>query len=164
MLWAQLYIKINKVTKINIYTIQKTTKDDYDKLVQDFIIMCSKYAKVTIYNIFNKNIAKAHTINELTAKKSYTIAYLPYLKNFNIALDVKGKQIDSFKFSKLLENHSEINFFVGGAYGFEENFLRKCTNIISLSTLTMAHKIVHLVLFEQIFRALSIKNNHPYHK
>ncbi len=150
--------------KINIYTIQKTTKNDYDILVKKFILMCSKYAKVSIYNIFDKNIAKSHIINELTAKKSYTIAYLPYLKNVNIALDVKGKQIDSFKFYELLENHSEINFFIGGAYGFEEKFLKKCTNVISLSTLTMSHKIVNLVLFEQIFRALSIKNNHPYHK
>ncbi len=47
---------------------------------------------------------------------------------------------------------------------FERDFLKKCDTIISLSSLTMAHKIVTLVLLEQIFRGLAIKNNHPYHK
>jgi hypothetical protein len=36
--------------------------------------------------------------------------------------------------------------------------------IISLSRLTYAHKIAKVVLFEQIYRGLCIKNNHPYHK
>ncbi len=48
--------------------------------------------------------------------------------------------------------------------GFEKNFLDKCDKVISLSDLTMAHKVVTLVLLEQVFRGLAIKNNHPYHK
>jgi len=42
--------------------------------------------------------------------------------------------------------------------------LTKCDTTISLSDLTMAHKVANVVLTEQIFRALSIQNNHPYHK
>lgn len=150
--------------KINIYSIVKPSSDDFDKLIKDFIKMSSKYAKVEVFYIFNKEIAKAQTIGETEAKEIYTKTYLPYLKGYNIALDVLGKSVDSFAFSKLLEDKNEINFFIGGAYGFEKYFLDKCDNIISLSNLTFAHKVATLVLSEQIFRALSIQNNHPYHK
>ena len=75
-----------------------------------------------------------------------------------------GKKVDSFGFSKLLSDRLTINFFIGGAYGFDREFLKKCDTTISLSDLTMAHKIANLVLCEQIFRSLAILNNHPYHK
>jgi len=150
--------------KINVYTIAKPTNGEFDKLSNNFIKMCSKYATVKIYSIFNKNIAKAQTISQLKARKSYSQAYEPYLKGYCIALDVLGEKLDSFEFSSIVDNNNEINFFIGGAFGFEDEFLQKCDTIISLGFLTMAHKIVGLVLLEQIFRALAIKNNHPYHK
>jgi 23S rRNA (pseudouridine1915-N3)-methyltransferase len=150
--------------KINIYAIVKPSNDEFDVISKEFIKMCSKYAKVEIYCIFNKNIAKAQTIGEKEAKKSYSDAFEPYLNGFCIALDVLGKKIDSFEFSKMISNNSEVNFFIGGAFGFEKEFLKKCDRIISLSDLTMAHKIVAVVLLEQIFRGLAIENNHPYHK
>ncbi len=150
--------------KINIYAIVKPSKDESDKIINDFIKMSSKYAKVQVHYIFNKNIAKAQTIGEKEAQESYTRAYEPLFKEYNIALDVQGKSLDSFKFSELLANKNEVNFFIGGAYGFEKKFLSKFDSIISLSSLTMAHKIANIVLCEQVFRGLCILNNHPYHK
>ena len=150
--------------KINIYSIVKPSADDFDKLIKEFIKMSSKYAKVEVFYIFNKDIAKAQTIGENESKEIYTKTYLPFFKGYNIALDVLGKSVDSFAFSKLLEDKNEINFFIGGAYGFQREFLGKCDNVISLSNLTFAHKVATLVLSEQIFRSLSIINNHPYHK
>lgn len=150
--------------KINIYSIVKPSTDDFDKLIKEFIKMSSKYAKVEVFYIFNKDIAKAQTIGENESKDIYTKTYLPFLKGYNIALDVLGQSVDSFAFSKFLEDKNEINFFIGGAYGFQRDFLGKCDSVISLSNLTFAHKVATLVLSEQIFRSLSIINNHPYHK
>ena len=151
--------------KINIYQIAKNDKDEFEPIVNNFIKMASKFAKVEVHNLFNNNIGKQQTIGENEAKKSYTEVFEPRLSNgFNIALDVLGKKLDSFAFSKLLEDKVTINFFIGGAYGFERSFLEKCDRVITLSDLTMAHKIANLVLLEQIFRALCISNNHPYHK
>lgn len=152
------------MSKINIYSIVKPTKDDFDTLIKDFIKMSSKYAKVEVHYIFNKNIAKAQTIGEKEAQQSYSDAYEPLLKGYNIALDVLGKKVDSYKFASLIDGKHEINFFIGGAYGFQREFLKKCDSIISLSDLTMAHKVALVVLSEQIFRGLAINNNHPYHK
>lgn len=151
--------------KINIYQIAKKNNDDFEPLIKEFIKMASKYANVEIHNLFNKKIAKAQMINETDARKSYSEVFIPYLDSgFNIALDVLGKKVDSYKFADLLKNDANINFFIGGAFGFEREFLQKCNKIISLSDLTMAHKIANIVLLEQIFRGLCINNNHPYHK
>lgn len=57
-----------------------------------------------------------------------------------------------------------LNFFVGGAYGFEDSFLKKSNAVISLGKITMSHKIAKVVLLEQIYRGFSILSNHPYHK
>jgi len=150
--------------KINVYSIVKPSKDQFDDLIKEFIKMSSKYAKVEVNYIFNKTIAKAQSIGEREAQQSYSDAYEPLLKGYNVALDVLGKKIDSYAFSEILDGKNEINFFIGGAYGFQREFLKKCDSIISLSDLTMAHKIANIVLTEQIFRGLCIKNNHPYHK
>jgi len=150
--------------KINIYAIVKPSKDDFDSLIKEFIKMSSKYAKVEVHYIFNKSIAKAQTIGQKEAQQSYSDAYEPLMKGYNIALDVLGKKVDSYKFANLLEGKNEINFFIGGAFGFQREFLKKCDSIISLSDLTMAHKVANVMLTEQIFRGLCINNNHPYHK
>ncbi len=153
------------MNKINIYQIAKSSNDEFNKIIEDFIKMSSKYSKVEIYNLFNKKIAKAQTISDIEAKKSYSEVFEPFLNSgYNIALDVLGKKVDSFQFAKLLQSNGIINFFIGGAYGFEADFLQKCDKKISLSELTMAHKIANVVLCEQIFRGLCIINNHPYHK
>ncbi|MEA1915205.1 MAG: 23S rRNA (pseudouridine(1915)-N(3))-methyltransferase RlmH [Campylobacterota bacterium] len=149
---------------INIYSIVKPSRDAYDTIINDLIKSSMKFATVRNHAIFNKNIAKAQTIDKLKAQQSYARAFDPYMNGYNIALDVLGKPVDSFAFAKYFENNATINFFIGGAYGFEKEFLKSCDTVISLSNLTYAHKIATLTLSEQIFRALCINNNHPYHK
>ncbi|MBD3840394.1 MAG: 23S rRNA (pseudouridine(1915)-N(3))-methyltransferase RlmH [Campylobacterales bacterium] len=151
--------------KINIFQIVKNSKDDFDPIIKDFIKMSSRYATVQVHSLFNNSIAKAQSAGQEQSHKAYNELYMPKLSSgYNIALDVLGKQVDSFEFSKILDNKLEVNFFIGGAYGFNEEFLKACHTTLSLSNLTMAHKIANVVLIEQIFRALCIQNNHPYHK
>lgn len=127
--------------------------------------MSSRWAKVEVHSLFNKQISKAQTLGEKESQQAYNEVYESKLDSgYNIALDVLGQKLDSFKFSKLLEDKITINFFIGGAYGFDRKFLSRCDKVISLSELTYAHKIANIVLCEQIFRSLCILNNHPYHK
>ena len=101
--------------KINIYSIIKPSKDEFDSIIQEFLKMSSKYAKVEVFYIFNKNIAKAQTIGEKEAQQSYSETYEPLLKGFNIALDVLGKKVDTYAFSALLERLSESFAFLSSS-------------------------------------------------
>ncbi len=150
--------------KILLYAIGKKEPGCYECVYEELIKNAKKYATIEVVNIFNKKINQAQ--NSGLAKESYTLALEPYLKKdyFNIALHPKAKELDSFEFAELFNEHGKIAFFIGGAYGFEDGFLRRCDMRLSLSRLTMSHKIAKIVLLEQIFRALTIVHNHPYHK
>ena len=126
--------------------------------------MIKRFAKLEDKTVFNKDITISQTKGVKESQKSYSRAYEPYLKGYNVSLDVNGLKLNSFEFSKIFEEGANINFFIGGAYGFEDEFLNKTQKVISLSSLTYAHKIAKIVLLEQIYRGLCIKANHPYHK
>jgi 23S rRNA (pseudouridine1915-N3)-methyltransferase len=152
--------------KVNIYSIAKKQRDHYSVIEDELMAMSKKFATVESIEIMNKKIVKAHKIfDEAGAKQSYSEAYEQYKKNgYNIVLDNNAKLMDSFEFSKLFSDKLTLNFFIGGAYGFEESFIRSCDKKVSLSPLTMTHKVAKVVLLEQVYRALTIVNGHPYHK
>ena len=151
--------------KIEIVSIAKKEKTIYDPLYKDLTKMISRFAKVTDTEIFPKDIAKAHTISPEASQIAYTKALNGYIsKDYSITLHPDGKLIDSYEFSKLLNGKMSVKFFIGGAYGFEDDFLKKSDKVISLGKLTMSHKVAKAVLLEQIYRGFSILSNHPYHK
>jgi 23S rRNA (pseudouridine1915-N3)-methyltransferase len=149
---------------IKIFSIEKNSDKTIESISAEYKKMISRFSSFEDVTIFNKQISQAQTIGEREAKDSYTKVYEPYLKGYNVALDVAGKELDSFEFSDIFDNEVNVNFFIGGAYGFNDEFLGKAQKVISLSKLTYAHKIAKLVLYEQVYRGLCIKNNHPYHK
>jgi len=150
---------------ISVVSIAKKEKSLYDPLYQDHLKMISRFAKIEDIELFPKEVAKAHTVSPEASKIAYSRLLEPMLgKSYSIALHPDGKKCDSLAFSKLISDKIAIQFFIGGAYGFEESFVSKCDSVISLSDLTMSHKIAKAVLLEQIYRGFSLLSNHPYHK
>ncbi len=91
------------------------------------------------------------------------------LEGFIIVLDEKGEHMNSKEFAALLSkveksNHKKLYFLIGGAHGHDASTLKQANKVISLSKLTFPHQMVRLILIEQIYRAFTINNNHPYHK
>ena len=152
--------------KINIYIADKKSKDKlYAPLIEHYTKIAKPFAKVEVFEIFTKEITKAHDISMEASQKSYTLAFEKYLNSgYTIALNPSSKELDSLEFSNLFKDRGVINFFIGGAFGLEETFLTQCNNDVSLGKITMSHKLTKVVLMEQIFRGLAILNNHPYHK
>jgi 23S rRNA (pseudouridine1915-N3)-methyltransferase len=152
--------------KINVIIIDKKSKDSlYSGLIEHYKKISKPFAKIEIIEIFNKEIAKAQDISPKASQEAYTKALEKYMKNgINIALNPNSKEVDSYDFAKLLKDSREVNLFIGGAYGLEREFIAKCNNAISFGKITLSHKLVKVVLLEQIFRGLTINNNHPYHK
>ena len=152
--------------KINVIIIDKKGKDNlYAGLIEHYKKIAKPFAKVEVIEVFDKEIAKAQDISPEAAQRSYSKALEKYLNSgTNIVLDPASKEVDSHEFAKLLKDSHQVNLFIGGAYGFERAFISKCNNAISFGKITLSHKLVKVVLLEQIFRGLTINNNHPYHK
>jgi 23S rRNA (pseudouridine1915-N3)-methyltransferase len=152
--------------RINIYIIDKKGKKEiYNPLMEHYIKSSHKWADIKVYELFGKDIARANEISAEAAQASYSAAYNKYLSGgYSVALDPSSQEIDSYEFSELLKDRALVNFFIGGAYGFERGFVDKCNKGVSFGKITLSHKLIKVVLLEQIFRGLSILHNHPYHK
>src|SRR5690625_806987 len=87
---------------------------------------------------------------------------------FLVALDERGKDINTEQMAQQLAQWHEsgftINFLIGGPDGLDEGLKKQCNTQWRLSSLTMAHPFVRVLLIEQIYRCWSILSGHPYHR
>jgi 23S rRNA (pseudouridine1915-N3)-methyltransferase len=86
-----------------------------------------------------------------------------------VALDERGRSLDSLKFAKWLERltigqpHGVI-FVMGGDVGLDQSVRQRADDVLSLSAMTLPHQLARVVLLEQIYRACTLMRNIPYHK
>lgn len=83
-------------------------------------------------------------------------------------LDVKGKMLSTEKLadklSQAMQEGTDVACVIGGADGVSKEVLARADFKWSLSDLTLPHPLVRVVLMEQLYRAMSINHNHPYHR
>jgi 23S rRNA (pseudouridine1915-N3)-methyltransferase len=85
-----------------------------------------------------------------------------------VALDPRGKQMNSEALAEFIKQHlergtQELVFAIGPADGWSAEAL-KCSQVkLSLGLMTLPHELARVVLVEQVYRAFTILNNHPYH-
>lgn len=85
-----------------------------------------------------------------------------------IVLDEHGKQTTTMQFSEKLKDWlgsgQDIALIVGGPDGLSVELIQKSEWKWGLSKLTLPHPMVRIVVAEQIYRAWSVLQNHPYHR
>ena len=83
-----------------------------------------------------------------------------------ISLSEEGKIYTSYDFASLLLNfkNKRIVFLIGDTDGLSSDIKLNSNLILSLSPLTFPHELARLILIEQIYRAVSITQNSPYHR
>lgn len=139
--------------------------------VQDGMSIFEK--RLSKYYKFSTTIINNHKIKSTEAsvvKKLEANLLLPHFEKngINILLDEKGNTFTSKQFAMQLQNWINrspisINFFVGGAFGFHPSIYNIAQAQLSLSTMTFSHQLIRLIFMEQLYRAVSIIHNLPYH-
>ena len=85
-----------------------------------------------------------------------------------IALDEAGRQIDSAGLARRIarwqEEHGTLAFVIGGPDGLAKNVLDQAEATIAFGRMTWPHRLVRVMLAEQIYRASTILSGHPYHR
>jgi 23S rRNA (pseudouridine1915-N3)-methyltransferase len=83
-----------------------------------------------------------------------------------IALAPKGPSLTTEKFARAMEQWSvpRTVFVIGGPLGLDPSILRTAHATVSLSAMTLPHELARVVLFEQIYRGITILRGMPYHK
>ncbi len=85
-----------------------------------------------------------------------------------VVLDEKGDDLTTLKLARRLEvwmqDGRDVALLIGGADGLDEEFKQQADDRLRLSSLTLPHGLARLVLCEQLYRAVSVLKNHPYHR
>jgi len=88
--------------------------------------------------------------------------------DYVVALDEHGKSLTTIELSKWLAERQQdgrnLSFVIGGPDGLGPEILKKAALRWSLSALTFPHAMVRVILAEQLYRAHSVLQNHPYHR
>lgn len=144
---------------IRILCVGKIKEKYLTDLVNDYLTRISKYHKIEVIELKDYDNHK----KELDEIKKHINS-----KDYNIALDLRGKMVDSVSLAHEIDNifisNSNITFIIGGSNGLDEETLSMCKESISFSHLTFPHGLFRGILLEQIYRSFKILNNESYHK
>ena len=104
------------------------------------------------------------TVQEAEAKRIMDACGRDYL----IALDERGAEVTTLQLAERMEswlgNGRDVALVIGGADGLHEDIKSRADWLWSLSKLTLPHGMVRVLLAEQLYRAWTVINNHPYHR
>lgn len=149
-------MKIDVIVLGKMKGFAKVAADEYLK-------MLSQFAEVRLIELGHENVEE-----ESFLKKDAT-KVLKMLKDSDhvVLLDEHGNSYDSISFAhhleKLLNRKSRIVFLIGGPFGVDESLKERADETISLSNMTLTHRLATIVLLEQLFRSFKILSNQRYH-
>jgi len=152
--------------EIKLVVVGKTKNKELISLIEDYIKRINFFNK---FQIIEVNSVKTRKNNSDEIKKIECENILKKIKKNDLLflLDEKGKNYNSREFADFLkvrfQESKTIVFVIGGAFGFSKDLYNKSKGLISISKMTFSHQIIRLFFTEQLYRAFTILNNHPYH-
>ena len=143
--------------RVRIIAVGKAKDRELRSLLDDYYARIGRYAKLEEVEIKDGKEA------EVSERLSRNIPDRSRL----VALEVDGRSLSSHGLSKWIdraENDSvqTIVFLIGGSYGLPPELSKKADLRLSLSAMTLPHRLARLVLAEQVYRAFSISRGEPY--
>lgn len=154
--------------KIALIVIGKTDAAYFEAALKEYTGRLAHYLPFELVVI--PDIKNARNLSEPQQKEKEGELLLKYLQpaDYVVLLDEKGKEFTSVEFAGYLEKKmhtvgKRLVFVIGGPYGFPEAVYRIAAERISLSKMTFSHQMIRVIFAEQLYRALTILNNEPYH-
>ena len=153
--------------KITLLVVGKTNDERLRSLIADYQQRLSHYVPFEFVVIPDIKNAKALSEEQLKSAEGELI-----LKNITPAMDVllldeHGREFRSIDYADFLQKKMgsgrDLTLVIGGAYGFSPAVYQRANGKISLSQMTFSHQMIRLMAIEQIYRAMTILRNEPYH-
>lgn len=132
--------------------------------------MLGRFGELCIEELSDEPLSNVRGENaERAVKAAEGERILKKCEGYVIACDVHAKQMSSERFAQRLDSlmtggSSTISFVIGGSLGLCDQVLNRADLRLSVSEMTMPHRLFRIVLLEQIFRAFKIMNGETYHK
>ena len=153
---------------ITLLVVGKTDKDYINAAVEEYFKRLKRYMNFEFKVV--KDIKNAKSVTTAVQNKLEGEKILDELSpsDFVVLLDENGKNPSSKEFAAFIEKQSlsglkNLVFVIGGPYGFSDDVYARANYKLSLSRMTFSHQLVRAIFAEQLYRALRILNNDPYH-
>ncbi len=157
--------------KIRIVSVGKL-KEQYWKTAQkEYIKRISPFARIEILELSDERVPSALTEKAAQAiLKKEGERIVPAIRGFKsvFALAAEGEAYDSLAFAEKIGAFSakgtDLAFLIGSSLGLSEKIKSEATERLSLSKLTFPHRLVRIILLEQLYRSFKIVYHQTYHK
>ncbi|MDR0680829.1 MAG: 23S rRNA (pseudouridine(1915)-N(3))-methyltransferase RlmH [Dysgonamonadaceae bacterium] len=154
--------------KIQLLVVGKTSQDFVETGLNEFNNRLKHYIPFEMEVVPDIKNVKNFSFEQQKEKEGESLLKSLQTGDYVVLLDENGKEFTSLQFAKYLERkaHSvakRLVFIIGGPYGFSKKVQNAAHEKITLSKMTFSHQMVRLIFMEQIYRAMTILNNQPYH-
>ena len=154
--------------KISLLLIGKTNSKFLIDGIQEYVKRLSFYIPFNIkYLNDTKNTRKLSQEQQKQLEGKMILDSLEK-SDYVVLLDEHGTEFTSIEFARYIEKKQstvqrQLVFIVGGPYGFSDDVKKRANEKISMSKMTFSHEMIRLFFVEQLYRAMTIINNDPYH-
>lgn len=154
--------------KVEFWVIGKTNENYLKQGIELYVKRLSHYLPFQMITVPDVKTSKGMKPLQLKNKEGEAILQKLKSEDLLILLDEKGKSFHSVAFATYLDQllmrpGRRLIFLVGGAFGFSEAVYQRAQGKLSLSAMTFSHQMIRLFFVEQLYRAMTILRNEPYH-
>ncbi|MDR0733566.1 MAG: 23S rRNA (pseudouridine(1915)-N(3))-methyltransferase RlmH [Dysgonamonadaceae bacterium] len=154
--------------KIHLITVGKTDRDFLRKGTDEYTARLKHYLPFETEVISDIKNTKNLSADQVKEKEGELILRSLQTSDFVVLSDERGTAFTSLEFAEYIRKKMQATpkrlvFVIGGAYGFSQKVYDAAHDKIALSKMTFSHQLVRLVFVEQLYRAMTILKNEPYH-
>jgi len=154
--------------RLSLIWIDKTRDAWLKAGIEHYIEKIEHYIRVQVLQVRGVRFARNMRPDEVMKREAKSITKVLPKGGFTVALDVKGRMLDSPGLAGLLTDLEargikDMAMVIGGASGLAPEIIKKADESLSLSPMTFTHDMARLILVEQIYRACTINAGEPYH-
>lgn len=148
--------------KITVFAVGKIGRNE--------AALCEEYLKRLKGKVVVREMPSPKSLPAPATQKAEAQKLLSAIpaKAYAVLLDERGKDLSSREFAAKLEKWkeqaSELVFLIGGADGVTDDVRKRADFTLGFGRLTWPHRLVRVMLLEQIYRAEQIAIGHPYHR
>ena len=153
--------------KLTLLMVGKTTDAHLDVLIGDYVKRLGHYVPFALQILPELRQTKHLTTEQQKTQEGELILKAVPASADLVLLDERGKAFTSMEFAdymqKKMSSGRDVIFVIGGPYGFSQAVYDRAAGMVSLSKMTFSHQMVRLFMVEQLYRAMTILHNEPYH-
>ncbi len=151
----------------HVICIGKMREEHYRKAANEYLARLRHYLKMYEQEL-RVSTKKHDNDTQIKRKESEALAKCIPCNAVVYTLSERGKTMTSCQFASQMQQHllkgQDVCFLISGALGHDDILERKSNHLFSLSPMTYPHELARVMLYEQLYRAMTILKHEPYHK